>query len=364
MKKVIFFIIAQAYSVTAIAESPVQNSLLENLDRVVGHQEQILEEQWRNEAHFIKAFRNAAEICSDPLEYTSFYDSTTEARRVLKRNKVSELCQYRQTAQMDVLTGVILPNMKKIPEGEFMMGCWNDDTYCDDDERPQHPEKVKTFFLAETETAYDQWKQCALEQACSKTPIEQDAVYDDPVVNVSYPDVLQYISWLNQKTGKQFRLPTEAEWEYAARAGKESVFISSLKELCRYENFADENLKDKTTEAGWHEPHCEDRSDESTEVASHLPNAFGLFDMGGNVSEWTQECWRSSYETEVPEIDQVEVVEKEQKCVKRAVRGGNWLSTPKQLRFSYRAAAEDVRKDHLLGFRLVLMQADDLAEHK
>ena len=113
------------------------------------------------------------------------------------------------------------------------------------------------------------------------------------VLNVSWEDALAFTEWLSSQTGKRNRLPTEAEWEYAARAGSERKFHfgDDLSQLCRYANHREGDSGDD-----WGNKACSDGVGKGTATAgSYLPNAFGLYDMLGNVQEWVQDCWNGSY---------------------------------------------------------------------
>lgn len=152
-----------------------------------------------------------------------------------------------------------------------------------------------------------------------------------PITGVSWFEAIGYAEWLSAHTGSQWRLPTESEWEYACRAGTETPFFTG------HDISADQANYLYTEEGSKIGP------GKLQPVGSYPPNAFGLYDMHGNVSEWTQDLWRASYETKA-EVDET----------RRVVRGGGWDYLPRLLRSSWRdSLPPDTRRDDL-GFRLVV----------
>ena len=142
---------------------------------------------------------------------------------------------------------------------------------------------------------------------------------DHPAVCVSWNDAEAFIQWLGAQTGKAFRLPTEAEWEYAARAGSTTKyhFGNSESQLCRYANHAD-----TSTDLDWRNKSCSDGVGKRTAtVGRYQPNAFGLYDMHGNVYEWVQDCWNDSY-VGAPTDGRAWT---SGDCSQRVIRGGSWL---------------------------------------
>lgn len=170
-----------------------------------------------------------------------------------------------------------------------------------------------------------------------------------PVVNVSWQEAVAFTEWLSQRTGKHFRLPTEVEWEYAAKANSTTIRFwgDNPADACRYANVADETAKRIWGAESIHP--CDDGQAVSTTVGSYLPNVFKLHDMLGNVSEWT--C--SEY------VEQDYVIE-ERRCSgqppdrgRRVVRGGSWDDAPRLVRSADRNGREPLSRDNDLGFRVV-----------
>jgi formylglycine-generating enzyme required for sulfatase activity len=168
-----------------------------------------------------------------------------------------------------------------------------------------------------------------------------------PVVCVSWNDISAYAAWLSQQTGHTYRLPTEAQWEYAARAGTTTsrYWGNNPNEACRYANVADKTAKNKYS--NWTIHNCTDGYVYTAPAGSFKPNAFGLFDMLGNVWEWTCSKYENKYKGE------------ENKCTVPksgtlwALRGGAWGNIPRSVRAAFRGGAAHEDRDADIGFRLV-----------
>ena len=180
--------------------------------------------------------------------------------------------------------------------------------------------------------------------------LEYTVEEDQPVTCVSWNDAQRYIKWLNKQTGGRYRLPSEAEWEYAVRAGSVSRyhFGDDESEICRYGNVAD------TTRApngsGWNILHCSDGAFYPTTVGSYRPNTFGLYDMHGNVWEWVEDCYHGRYEG-APTDGSAWTSD----CTSTlsVVRGGSWFSGLRYLRAAYRNARTRSYGVVNFGFRIV-----------
>ena len=169
------------------------------------------------------------------------------------------------------------------------------------------------------------------------------------MVCVSWNDARAYVGWLNGQTGGGWRLPSEAEWEYAARAGGETLyhFGDDASRLCEHGNVAD------TTElpnGGVWTPkvECSDGAAYPTRVGSYRPNALGLHDVHGNVAEWTQDCWNGSYAGAPTDGSAWESGD----CSARVLRGGSWDDIPSVLRAAIRNRNSTGNRFYLSGFRV------------
>lgn len=175
---------------------------------------------------------------------------------------------------------------------------------------------------------------------------------DHPVVCVSWNDVQAYIGWLSRETGKHFRLPTEAEWEYAARAGTQSRYPwgANADAGCGAMNAADLTPWPQADQSRWRDRvECIDGSFATSSVGHYAPNAWGLNDVVGNVWEWTSDCLRQDY-VGAPGDG---TAQRDGDCSRRTIRGGAWCSGPKHTRVSARNWDVTEGRGVGRGFRLV-----------
>ena len=252
------------------------------------------------------------------------------------------------------------PEMVLIPpEGEcqnavcsFNMGSDREDTAADDNEKPMHTVKLNNAFkLAKYELTFDEYQVFAYLQAKSGNCTVSDNPRDNyplpkpadsnfgygkhPAINVSWRDAQCYIHWLNDMTGKHYRLPTEAEWEFAIRAGSSDAYYWGEQQLAA--EFARFNRGERA-------------DDESSpiKVGQLKPNKFGLYDMAGNVWEWVQDCYQP-YTANTPR--DASAVDKPG-CVMHVQRGGSWHGAVADLRSANRGKGAVDQRGYNLGFRL------------
>jgi formylglycine-generating enzyme required for sulfatase activity len=172
-----------------------------------------------------------------------------------------------------------------------------------------------------------------------------------PVTCVSWNDAQRYVEWLSATTGKRYRLLSEAEWEYAARAGTATsrFWGDNADAVCRYANGADRAARERVADASnWFGAQCDDGHAHTAPVGRFEPNAFGLHDMLGNVGEWTQDCWNENYRG-APSDSRART---DGDCSQRAVRGGSWDDSPVGLRAAYRVGSPVVIRLYTRGFRV------------
>ncbi|WP_367154611.1 formylglycine-generating enzyme family protein [Methylomonas sp. HYX-M1] len=180
--------------------------------------------------------------------------------------------------------------------------------------------------------------------------------YDDshPVVCVSWDDAQAYIQWLNTDLGLPagtYRLPSEAEWEYAARAGTQTAYFWGAAEPCGFANGADQTAKQTDSEfigKNWTFAACSDGYAFTAPVGRFQPNGFGLYDTAGNAWEWVQDCYHDDYQGG----DSDGRAKPEDQCEKRALRGGSWSDEPSYLRSAIRYWFRPDVADINTGFRL------------
>jgi formylglycine-generating enzyme required for sulfatase activity len=179
-----------------------------------------------------------------------------------------------------------------------------------------------------------------------------DAAKDKlPVLHVSFNDASAYAAWLSQQTGQRYRLPTEAEFEYALRAGTQSLYWwgdgtpnQMVENLTGQRDRSRSKREWNIAFAGYGDGYWG-----PAPVRSFQPNPFGLYDLGGNVSEWVEDCWHDSY-ARAPEDSSAWV---NPGCVRRVLRGGSWGSPPEQSRSAYRQGVSAENRGSRIGFRLV-----------
>jgi formylglycine-generating enzyme required for sulfatase activity len=221
------------------------------------------------------------------------------------------------------------PEMAVVPAGAFIMGSSPEDQDREPDEGPQHRVTIaRPFAVGRFEVTFEEWDACAAAGGCRHRPKEDGpSRARRPVANVSWDDVTgDYLPWLNRQTGKVYRLLTEAEWEYAARAGATTRYA-----------FGDAIAKGQALFS----------ANRTVAVGSFQPNAFGLYDMHGNVSEWVQDCWNENYNG-APSDGSAWLTGD---CGRRVLRGGSWFVIPRALRVANRLKSASGSRDSW-GFRV------------
>ena len=222
------------------------------------------------------------------------------------------------------------PELVIAPSGDFAMG-----SNMKTSEEPVHHVVIgKNFAIERREVTFAQWDRCVAQSACKYSPPDQGwGRGDRPVTNVSWDDAMEFVAWLSKTTGKPYRLPTEAEWEYAARGGATTPYWWGKEVGADHAQCADcgGSVKGETVPAG-----------------SFRPNAFGLYDTAGNAAEWVEDCWNPDYRGAPADGSAWTKGD----CSLRVLRGGSFadkaLSVRSSARFRY---DEDVRY-YANGFRV------------
>jgi formylglycine-generating enzyme required for sulfatase activity len=231
------------------------------------------------------------------------------------------------------------PEMVVVPADSFRMGSPVNEMDRDKDEGPQRKVTIaRQFAVGKFEVTAEEWDGCAAESQCR--PSGQIAGRGKhPIVHVSWNEITNfYLPWLSRKTGKTYRLLTEAEWEYVARAGTRTPFSTGLTITSEQVNFSNFSRGGSTKGKS---------GSETVEVGSFQPNAFGLYDMHGNVWEWTEDCYKNTY-LGAP-IDGSAVTSGD--CNFRVLRGGSW-SSAEGLRSADRGRNSPDLRDNDVGFRV------------
>lgn len=225
------------------------------------------------------------------------------------------------------------PEMITVEGGTFTMG--DTEMEGEEDEQPSHEVILKTFKIAKTETTVAQWKTYC--NATGRSMPEAPSwgwIDNHPIVNVNYSDAVGYCDWLSDKTGNLYRLPTEAEWEYAARGGK----------LSKGFKYSGGQSLDMT---GWYEANSNKRTQP---VAQKRANELGIYDMSGNVWEWCKD-WYGAYSAETQTNPKGAA-----SGSYRVLRGGCWYSSATYCRVAYRYIYVPAYRGTHGGFRVVLSQ--------
>lgn len=230
------------------------------------------------------------------------------------------------------------PEMVVVPLGRFLMGSPQGEPGRQDDEGPQHLVIVpQAFAVGRYEVTFAQWDACVAGGGCDGyRPKDQGWGRDRrPVTNVSWHDARHYVEWLARKTGRPYRLLTEAEWEYAARGGTASAYW-----------WGDRNAYNKANCDG-----CTAKASGRTLPAgSFAPNPFGLYDTAGNVAEWVEDCF--TVYTEASAVATVAVTQ--DTCTNRMLRGNDWSFPRDTSRSAYRRSYMAEERHHTFGLRVGL----------
>ncbi len=220
-----------------------------------------------------------------------------------------------------------------------------------DDEGPQREVCVDTFMLSRYEVTNAQYRLLRPEHDSRSHEGESLNGEHQPVVFVSWNEAKNYARWLSGKTGRQFRLPNEAEWEYAARAGNQAAHFwgEDQSRTCRYANVGDRTAGNNWQNwANWPIFGCDDGYTVSAPVGSFAANPLGLYDMLGNVWEWTSDGYTDTYTPGSRPLSGTG------RSLSRSLRGGSWYSGPRNTRTARRSWSRPDSRCNSLGFRLVL----------
>lgn len=240
------------------------------------------------------------------------------------------------------------PQMVIVPTGTFTMGSPPIEAGRDADEGPLHKVSISyPLAIGATEVTFDQWEACVRDGGCGKYHPDDEhwGRGKRPVINVSWEDSQKYLAWLNRKTGHNYRLLTEAEWEYVARSGTRTPFYTGACVAATQANI-DQRFEyaDCPTKVSAY-------LGKTSEVAHYPPNPFGVFDIIGNVTEWVQDEGHDDY-FGAPVAGQS--WDKKGDAVVRVVRGGNWDSIPKHARVANRYQLPIDFRSNTVGFRVAL----------
>jgi formylglycine-generating enzyme required for sulfatase activity len=238
-----------------------------------------------------------------------------------------------------------MPVMMVLPAGGFEMGSPPDEPGRKVNEGPQHHvEFARPFAVSRTLITFDEWDACVADGGC-KGYSPSDARWGrgkQPVVNTSWADANAYVAWLSDKTGQHYHLLSEAEWEYAARAGTETPFWFGDTISVDQENYDPADFPVSFSQPGKY-------LGRPTPVDAFAPNPFGLTDMGGNVWQWTADCWNETYTDRTPADGSAWT---SGDCNRKVVRGGAFNNTAAFARSAFRFWEVNDLRSGLVGFRV------------
>jgi formylglycine-generating enzyme required for sulfatase activity len=261
-----------------------------------------------------------------------------------ERGKIIDRAQSKAFAFKEPLTTAIGLEMVAIPSGKFTMGSPESEYDRWEDESPEHQVTIQPFFIGKYPITQAQWRVIAnkpqIERELNPEPSSFKGDHR-PVEEVSWEEAVEFCQRLSRDTGRDYRLPTEAEWEYACRAETTTPFYFGKTITGKFANYDSGNvyLQERKVK----------NKRETTPVGDFPPNAFGLYDMHGNVWEWCLDNWHSNYEG--APIDGSAWLSDDNKD--RILRGGSWLNDPRHCRSATRDYDTPVNRYDVIGFRVV-----------
>ena len=234
------------------------------------------------------------------------------------------------------------PEMVVVPSGSFMMGSPESEARRESSEGPVRRVTLsRPFAVGVYEVTFDEWDACHRAGGCSHNPDDEGwGRGNRPVIHVSWHDAQEYVGWLSRMTGKGYRLPSESEWEYVARAGTTTPFHTGETISTEQANYNGSYTYGSGTEGIWRR--------QTVPVESFPSNGFGLHDVHGNVWEWVRDCWNGSYEGAPTDGSAWESGD----CRFRWRRGGSWYDAPRYLRSAYRNRIGSGYRSGGAGFRV------------
>ena len=235
------------------------------------------------------------------------------------------------------------PEMVVVPAGSFEMGSPSSEEGRSVDEGPKHRVSMaKPFAVGVHEVTFREWDACRRAGGCSHDPGDRGwGRGERPAINVSWNDAKEYVRWLSRTTGADYRLPSESEWEYAARGGTTTPFHFGSTISPEQANY-DGNYTYGSGRKGRYRKH-------TVPVGWFPENAFGLHDVHGNVREWVEDCWHRDYRG-APSDGRAWI--RDGGCSYRVLRGGSWGNGPRLLRSAYRSGYGARVRNNINGFRV------------
>ena len=254
-------------------------------------------------------------------------------------------------ANVRSLTNSLGMKLILIPAGEFMMGSTPSVEDRFNSEGPVHPVYLDAFYIGETEVTVGQWRKFTKATSYGWNKWSELAEYSPgdnyPVVFINWGDAEAFCRWLSTKEGRTYRLPTEAEWEKAARGGLEGKRYPWGDQL---PDGSQCNFADRNTDFPWSDKKVDDGYKFTAPVKSYPPNGYGIYDVAGNVWEWCQDWFDWRYY----QISPRENPQGAGSGIDRSIRGGSWCNDANIIRCAFRGYLFPVVPSHPRGFRIVM----------
>jgi formylglycine-generating enzyme required for sulfatase activity len=269
----------------------------------------------------------------------------------LTRSKYPKTIQYfTEDLGKQVTLDLVL-----IPSGTFDMDASEDELESSNNERPQHTVTVPAFFIGATPVTQTQWRQVSnlpkIKQNLKPSPSHFKGK-DRPVETVSWDDAIEFCQRLSRHTQREYRLPSEAEWEYACRAGTTTPFHFGETISTDLANYHGTDNKEYNWSGSYGKGDKGIYREETTAVTLFPPNPFGLYDMHGNVWEWCEDHYHNDL-SKTPKDGSAWIDKKAGSEAYRVLRGGSWLSDPWYCRSASRNYDIPVNRFNYIGFRVV-----------
>ena len=307
---------------------------------------QVAEEAARSELSVALIMRSKAQEASE-LAHRALANAERAVQAAEEKHRKAEgaviIAKGGYTPGQTIRDCSICPEMVVVPAGSFVMGSPSNEPKRADAEGPLHKVTIsRPFAVGKHEVTFAEWDAYVTDDCCGGYRPDDKGWGRGrrPVISVSWHGAQGYIAWLRRKTGKQYRLLSEAEWEYVARAGTTTPFSTGPRITSDQANF-DGNYTYMGSSKGVYRQR-------TVEVGSFKPNPFGLYDVHGNVWEWVEDCWHDSYGG-APSDESAWIAGR---CEHRVLRGGSWSNYPWTLRSAQRVSFSPDARSVYGGFRL------------
>ena len=254
--------------------------------------------------------------------------ASAEARKSAATSSVHQTAAAPAAAAR-VAASVREPETVALRSGNFAMGSSSDDP----SEQPVHQVTIRPFWIGKFPVTVQEWNACFAAKACGFEATGRD---DAPVTNVSWSDAKQFVAWLSEATRKAYRLPSEAEWEFAARGGTQTRYWWGDQLQSGMANCRDCASVASVGEAG--------------KVGSFMPNSFGLYDMGGSIDQWVEDCWHKNYQGAPADGS----AWTDNECALHVLRSGSWKNDARYIRPANRDNYDTNVRYPTHGFRVAL----------